>query len=171
MNEALEPEALLEKFAYKKANKIGKMADTFEMKGQKGQLEGEAVSNSKNNNDIIGFKCLHYSSLESSGHVELTVLKKNKNQRYEFGIRTVKDTAKAGSDYKEIDEHHEFGGTDTEQKVQVEIIDNNEWEPDLDFIVELYDKETGKRLEGDDTRCRVTILDEDSPGIIGFEIT
>jgi hypothetical protein len=33
MKEALEPDALLEKFAYKKANKIGKMADTFEMKG------------------------------------------------------------------------------------------------------------------------------------------
>jgi len=66
---------------------------------------------------------------------------------------------------------HEFGGTDTELKVYVEIIDNDEWEPDLDFLVELYDKETGKRLEGDDTRTRVTILDEDSPGIIGFEIT
>lgn len=70
-----------------------------------------------------------------------------------------------------IDSFHDFGGTDTELKVCVEIIDNDEWEPDLDFLVELYDKETGKRLEGDDTRTRVTILDEDSPGIIGFEIT
>jgi hypothetical protein len=51
-----------------------------------------------------------------------------------------------------IDTHHEFGGTDTELKVYVEIIDNDEWEPDLDFLVELYDKETGKRLEGDDTQ-------------------
>jgi hypothetical protein len=32
----LEPEALLEKFAYKKANKIGKQADTFDFKGMKG---------------------------------------------------------------------------------------------------------------------------------------
>jgi Ca2+/Na+ antiporter len=70
----LEPEALLEKFAYKKANKIGKNADTFEMKGMKGQIEEDAPgSNSKNNHDMVGFKCLHYSVLESSGNVELTV--------------------------------------------------------------------------------------------------
>lgn len=41
----------------------------------------------------------------------------------------------------------------------------------MDFLVELYDKETGKRLSGDDTQTRITILDEDSPGVIGFEVT
>ena len=55
--------------------------------------------------------------------------------------------------------------------VYVPIIDNNEWEPDLDFHVELYDPETGKRLVGDDTLSKVTILDEDFPGTLGFEIT
>jgi hypothetical protein len=61
-----------------------------------------------------------------------------------------------------------MGASEVEFKLQVPIIDNNEWEPDLDFIVELYDIRTQKRLEGDDTQCRITILDEDFPGIIGF---
>lgn len=74
MLKVLEPDALLEKFAYKKANKVGKTADTFEMKGMKGQIEEDTPTGfSKNNNDMVGFKCLHYSVLESSGEVELTV--------------------------------------------------------------------------------------------------
>jgi len=53
----------------------------------------------------------------------------------------------------------------------VPIVDDEEWEPDLDFIIELYDPNSvdADRLPGDDTRCTVTILDEDFPGTIGFE--
>ena len=31
---------------------------------------------------------------------------------------------------------------ETEKKIKVQIVDNNEWEPDLDFFVELYDLST-----------------------------
>lgn len=41
----------------------------------------------------------------------------------------------------------------------------------MDFYVELYDLETSEKLEGDDTECKITILDEDFPGKIGFELT
>ena len=37
--------------------------------------------------------------------------------------------------------------------------------------MELYDPETEKRHCGDDTVSRVTILDEDFPGTLSFEIT
>ena len=67
---------------------------------------------------------------------------------------------------------------DTELKIQIPIVDDDEWEPDLDFFVELYDpnhinSDTGipDRLKGDDTRTKVTILDEDFPGSLGFEVT
>ena len=58
-----------------------------------------------------------------------------------------------------------------EKKIEIKIIDNNEWEPDMDFAVELYDIDTKKRLSGDDTRAVVTILDEDFPGTLGFKMT
>jgi hypothetical protein len=57
---------------------------------------------------------------------------------------------------------------DVEFKIQVPIIDNNIWEPDMDFFIEMYDLKTDKCLLGDDTQCKVTILDEDCPGVIGF---
>ena len=58
-----------------------------------------------------------------------------------------------------------------EKTIEVDIIDNEDCQPDLDFYVELYDLNTGERLEGDDTECKVTILDEDFPGTLGFKET
>lgn len=37
--------------------------------------------------------------------------------------------------------------------------------------MELYDTKTNQKLFGDDTECKVTILDEDFPGKLGFELT
>ncbi len=36
-------------------------------------------------------------------------------------------------------------------------------------MVEIYDTITKERMKGDDTECRVTILDDDCPGILSFE--
>lgn len=41
----------------------------------------------------------------------------------------------------------------------------------MDFHVELYDTKSNTRLFGDDTRCKITILDEDFPGKLGFDLT
>jgi len=72
-----------------------------------------------------------------------------------------------------MDEIITMGRKENEKKVQIPIVDDEEWEPDLDFFVELYDpnkdsKDGADRLVGEDTRCKVTILDEDFPGTLGF---
>lgn len=41
----------------------------------------------------------------------------------------------------------------------------------MDFYIDIYDVNTGKRLSGDDTRCTITILDEDFPGQLGFDLS
>jgi hypothetical protein len=41
----------------------------------------------------------------------------------------------------------------------------------LNFFVELYDPSTGQKLRGDDTECKITILDEDFPGVLGLQVT
>jgi hypothetical protein len=78
LHAALQPDSLLERFAARTANKIGPSKDFLSLKGQKGQIEniGDKV---EKENDKIGFKCLHYSVTESSGFVEVTVVKKNRN--------------------------------------------------------------------------------------------
>lgn len=87
------------------------------------------------------------------------------------GVRTRDDTAISPKDYKEINTEIQFGKREVEKKIEIPIVDDEEWNPDLEFWVELYDPtktEQGHddRLQGDDTKCKVTILDEDLPGTI-----
>lgn len=110
---------------------------------------------------------------ESNGCVEVTIVKKLINQELIVGVRTKDDTAISPKDYKGIDTEVTFGKRENEKKIEIGIVDDEEWNPDLEFIVELYDPtktEQGvdDRLPGDDTTCKVTILDEDFPGTIQF---
>jgi solute carrier family 8 (sodium/calcium exchanger) len=146
--------------------------DFIKLKGTRGQIDHSAgTDNLKETNDAVGFKCLHYSVTESTGHVELTIVKKQPNTEVSFGVRTIDDTATQPKDYGAIDEVVTIPKKQNEIKVKVPIVDDDEWEPDLDFFVELYDPKNGEKLFGDDTKCKVTILDEDFPGILGFEVT
>lgn len=62
---------------------------------------------------------------------------------------------------------------DTEMTFQIKIFDNTDWQPDLEFSVELYDSQDldHPRIQGDDTITKITILDEDFPGTLGFAVT
>ena len=66
-----------------------------------------------------------------------------------------------------------FSKTENEKTVPIKIFDNNEWQPDLVFHVELYSPADSDMIAYDeyDTKCKVTILDEDFPGTLGFEET
>jgi hypothetical protein len=58
--------------------------------------------------------------------------------------------------------------------VQIPIVDDEAWNPDLEFTVILYDinnldaSRGSDKLPGGDTQCKITILDEDFPGTIEF---
>jgi hypothetical protein len=74
----LQHDSLLERFAARNANKIGETKDFLSIKGQKGQIENDK-GKVEQENELIGFKCLHYSVTESSGFVEVNVIKKAGN--------------------------------------------------------------------------------------------
>lgn len=94
------------------------------------------------------------------------------NQEVSFGVRTIEGgTARLNDDYVPIDIEFTMKPRENEVKVEVKIVDNNEWEPDMDFWVEIYDVDTKKKLYGDDTKTVVTILDEDFPGTLSFDNT
>lgn len=72
----LQPDSLLERFAYKKANNMVHPKDFVKVEGQlQGQIEQGDTTGMTNVNDFVGFKCLHYSVTESSGFVEICVVK------------------------------------------------------------------------------------------------
>jgi solute carrier family 8 (sodium/calcium exchanger) len=126
-------------------------------------------------NPKVGFRCLHYSTTESAGMVRIVVCNKNEEEKVSCGIRTVDGTANAGvgddpGDYEFLDETINIPAGMSEISVPIRIIDDEGIEPDEDFYVELYDLKTKERLLGEDTKTTVTILDDDNPGIFGFEM-
>jgi solute carrier family 8 (sodium/calcium exchanger) len=112
-------------------------------KGMKLQQEEEMADSQKQNelNSQIGFKCLHYSVTESAGVVKIIILKKS-DGAMSLKVRTVDGSAQAGEDYFPIDREITFTKNQREATVDVEIKDDDDWEPDEDFFVELYDPVT-----------------------------
>ena len=141
------------------------------VKGMKHQEEAKkALEMHKEHelNPIAGFRCLHYSVTESAGTVKIVILRKTEEDISNIGVRTVDDTAVANERYHHIDKPVQFAKGQKEAVVEVEIIDDDQWEPDEDFLVELYDLNTKERLEGKDSVTRVTTIDDDQPGILSF---
>jgi hypothetical protein len=68
-----------------------------------------------------------------------------------------------------VDKIIEFGKDDTIKFVDVIIKDDDNWEPDRDFYVKLFQDDSDKPLPGKDTSTRITIIDDDKPGYIAFD--
>lgn len=84
-----------------------------------------------------------------------------------IGVKTVSDTATEFDDFIPIDYELKIPPK-SKEIVAVEIVDDDGWEPDEDFFIILYnlmDPEK-KQLFGDNTRTRITILDDDKPGCL-----
>ena len=119
-------------------------------------------------NPDFGFKCLHYSVSEASGSLRIYINNK-KGTACKVRVLTIDQEAIAGNDYEKVDKILEFKQGEKTQHIDVIINDDDNWEPDEDFFVQLMDATTGADLPGVDSRTRVTIIDDDKPGQIGFE--
>ena len=121
----------------------------------------------KDKNENFGFKCLHYSVSEGSGSIKVHIINKT-DKAGVVRVETIDAEATAGSDYEQLKESVYFKDGEHTKFVTIKIFDDDEWEPDEDFFVQLYEPESMKELEGKDTRTKITIIDDDKPGQIGF---
>jgi hypothetical protein len=96
---------------------------------------------------------------------------KRVNEEFRFGVRTVENTALEKKDYIKLDREFIMHKGRDEYSCRIVIINDDAYEPDKDFFVELYDinDENRARLTGSDTRTKVTIIDDEQPGYIGFD--
>jgi hypothetical protein len=114
--ECLRADALLERFAYRKNAVTGANKEFMKMKGTRGQIAKETEKDQiKSPNPYVGFKCLSYSVTESSGIVEITIVKKCADE-ITLGYRTIADTAFAPKDFTHVDEQITFGAKEVEKK-------------------------------------------------------
>ena len=69
----LKPDSLFERFAARKANQVGATKEFLEIKGQKFQMENMPSAPVMQENELIAFKCLHYSVTESAGSMLISI--------------------------------------------------------------------------------------------------
>lgn len=109
--------------------------------------------------------------LENAGKVTIGLRRFGKED-FSFSclIETLDRTAKAGLDYKEVKETITFESGESYKEIDIEIIDDKNWNPDKVFLVRLSLPEENEELaKGRICLMTVTIVDDDEPGIIGFE--
>lgn len=171
LKKALEGDHMLGRMKYRR--QVGNFIGGKRQKLQKGEILKQELAQAehideKQKHPLYGFKCLHYSVSEASGSIMIHLNNKS-GDAGKVRIQTIDQEAKAGTDYEGVDEVLEFKQGETQSQISVKINDDDNWEPDRDFFVQLLDANTNEELSGKDTRTRVTIIDDDQPGQIAFE--
>jgi len=110
---------------------------------EKGQVMRQEMAlaenvDEKEKNQYFGFKCLHYSVSEASETLLVHVINKT-GMPGRVRVQTIDAEARAGEDYEEVNEVLTFKKGDMQKHISIKINDDDNWEPDEDFFVQLYD--------------------------------
>lgn len=91
----------MERIHYKKNSSVQGKKQFIKLKGQRRQSE-ISVHQISSPNAKLGFKCMHYSVTESSGFVEIIIVKKVSEDMV-FWVQTRDGTASAPEDYEQLE--------------------------------------------------------------------
>ncbi|XP_056017279.1 sodium/calcium exchanger 3-like isoform X1 [Ostrea edulis] len=118
---------------------------------------------------ILEFESPSTAVIEKEGRVRVNILRHgNLDRRVIFRLETIDGTAEASSDYKPVKKTMVFEPKETLLYVDIEIIDDNVWEPDEVFFVRLTIEPNQLAVLGKHPVSQVTILNDDVPGTIQF---
>jgi solute carrier family 8 (sodium/calcium exchanger) len=134
----------------------------------------------------VQFATWAYSCIEGCGAVPLTVSRSNAVGPMRVWYETEAGTATANEDYKTKKDWLSFADGELEKTIEIEIIDDDEIEDDEYFTVRLSKPQlvkttngNGKTTHPDGTPLqfelggksyvKVTIVDDDKPGVLGFQ--
>ncbi|XP_033127546.1 sodium/calcium exchanger 3-like [Anneissia japonica] len=124
-------------------------------------------------NAVVEFSATSYSVMENAGRVKVGMVRRgNTKNQVMFKYETLDGTAESESDYVPQKGTLVFEPEETEKFIEIEIIDDNEWEPDETFFVKmtLEEKPSGIVL-GKHPITEVTIINDDEPGTLEFAKT
>jgi len=148
---------------------------------------------------VIGFEAERHCVLECIGAFNIKVMASQSIGRVvELKYSTSEGTAKAGVRFEHVEGTLIFGPTQTERVIRIPIVDNDTWDPDEEFHVELEDlqlkqsralafsksrslsrsKDTLEststpnelRLQLGLSRTTITVLNDDDAGTLGFDV-
>jgi len=149
------------------------------------QLNDEPIIEEDEEQAKISFEPAEYKVMENCGYCEAQVVRKggDLNRTIYVDYRTVDGTANAGSDYVKTESTLIFRPGETHRFVQIEIMDDDIFEEDEFFRVELFNVRShapdGMYDENGETEpepaklvpptvATVVILDDDHAGVFSF---
>lgn len=129
---------------------------------------GAAQQWASDHKTTIEFVSKNVAVSESIGTVKLRVKRSGDlGDEVKVKYETQDGVAKAGMDYVQAEGVLVFPPQIKEQEIQVDIVDDAQWEEDEEFYVILSSPE-GCGI-GDASRVRIVIIDDDGPGVAAFE--
>ncbi|CAL4104637.1 unnamed protein product, partial [Meganyctiphanes norvegica] len=125
-------------------------------------------------NAIIDFHAASCAVMEDIGKFKVSLIRSGRtDNRVTVRVETIDGTATVDQDYISINEKITFEAGETEKQVEVEIINDNQWEPDEEFFLKISmlmnsEDRMGVQL-GRISIMEITILNDDEPGVISFQ--
>ena len=162
--DVLEPESVVDRLNVRKnVTIVGNIASKPFARIDKSEFHCEI---DENGSAPIVFKSEKYSVSEGAGSVCLTIEKKIQGD-FTFRVMTFDDTAKAGEDYECFNQIMTMSHKETERDIEIVILQDDQVELDEDFSVFILE-EDGTPFSDKNSKCVVTIIDDESEGNIGF---
>ncbi|XP_021339681.1 sodium/calcium exchanger 1-like, partial [Mizuhopecten yessoensis] len=120
---------------------------------------------------IIEFAAPSTAVFEKDGHARITVMRHgNLKNRVLYRVETIDGTAVEGEDYISFKDTLVFEPNETEKHIDIQIIDDNIWEPDEVFFGRItIDSEKQNAVVGRRAITEIVILNDDDPGVLEFE--
>ncbi|CAF3909684.1 unnamed protein product, partial [Rotaria sp. Silwood1] len=166
----------------------GRLQEIYQQAVKQQLLDGTVSPDSENENQrevsprinidddqtiaTIEFASSNYAVLEREQRVTVDVVRYGATDSVvRFRLDTIDGTATAGEDYIKLSEEFKMEPGELEKKITINVIDDNQWEPDETFFVKLSladEAETHIKL-GTKTIALITIINDDEPGDIEFE--
>jgi solute carrier family 8 (sodium/calcium exchanger) len=144
---------------------------------KKQQDQNAMMTAADKNMTYVSFSSAVYSVDEGKGKVSVDVLRfGNTDSEVSVYYNTVDGEAISGSDFKYTRGVVTFKKGEDRKSIEVELIDDNDYEPDECFYIELKKPKEGKKGTPSEpfefkghSLCTVTILNDDKPGTFSFE--
>ncbi|UYV61020.1 hypothetical protein LAZ67_1003136 [Cordylochernes scorpioides] len=121
---------------------------------------------------IVEFQAATCAVMENAGHVEVVVRRHGKLTGAACcRVETIDGTAVSGEDYVAFRELITFEANQVEKRFKVEIVNDNQWEPDETFFLKMTIPEENVTDTALGRTCimEITILNDDEPGFLQFK--
>ncbi|XP_076305676.1 sodium/calcium exchanger 3-like isoform X2 [Tachypleus tridentatus] len=165
-------EMMRELMALKEEETIQSKAYQQILEKEKGLSQKALSRGERQETAIIEFSASACAVMENVGQIAVTVKRHGKtSSQVSCWVETVNGTAEAGEDYVALKEILTFEPEQTQRKVFVQIINDNQWEPDETFFMKLSldQGSKGEVTLGRTCIMEITILNDDEPGILQFK--